>query len=68
MGLFARMTMMKIDSIKNAGTTGRLVEELSEIEVDAISGGSFKLANPGQVNPNFFNRVVGPLKGGYVFS
>ncbi len=59
---------MKIDSMKNAGTNDRLVEELSEVEVDAVSGGSFKLANPGQINPNFFNRPAGPLKGGYVYS
>lgn len=44
------------------------IKTMSENEIDAVGGGSFALARPGETNAGWYNRPRGPLAGGYVMS
>jgi len=58
---------MKIDT-KGTSTTDATPKTMSENEIDAVSGGSFALARPGEPHAGWYNRPRGPLAGGYVMS
>ena len=59
-----RSDVMKNDPRNTAAKSN--IETLSQNEIDAVSGGSFSLARPGQMDANWMNRTTGPLKDGYV--
>lgn len=59
---------MKIDSRKDPAPQDQHLQELSLDEIETVSGGSFAIARPGQVNAAFFGRQTGPMAGGYVFA
>lgn len=56
---------MKTDPRSTAETNAKT---MSQDEIDAVAGGSFALARPGETNAGWYNRPRGPLAGGYVMS
>ena len=56
---------MKSDSRTTAVNTKSSTETMSQAEIDAVSGGSFALARPGETNAGWYARSTGPLIGGY---